>query len=83
MCCPKCKSENFSKNGTVNGRSQYSCDVCGYNLTIPALPDSENSEKKREALILYFAGYCVEDIVLLTGFEQEAVEGLIEQLHFE
>ena len=80
MYCPKCKSENFSKNGTVNGRSQYSCAVCGFNLTIPSLPDSENADKKREALILYFAGYCVEDIVLLTGFELEVVEGLITGL---
>ena len=80
MYCPKCKAENFSKNGTVNGQNQYSCAVCGFNLTIPALPDSENADKKREALILYFAGYCIEDIVLLTGLEQDAVEGIIEKL---
>lgn len=78
MYCPKCKAENFSEDGTVNGRCQYSCAVCGFNLTIPALPDSENADKKREAIILYFAGYCVEDVVLLTGLGEEAVEGLIE-----
>ena len=83
MFCPKCKAENFSKSGTVNGRSQYSCAVCGFNLTIPALPDSENADKKREALILYFAGYCVEDIVLLTGLGEGLVADLIEGLSAE
>ena len=83
MYCPKCKAENFSEEGTVNGRSLYSCSVCGFNLTIPLLKDSENLETKREAIILYYSGYCIEDIVLLTGLELEVVEGLIEQLHFE
>lgn len=80
MFCPKCKAENFSKNGTVNGRSQYSCAVCGFNVTIPLLQDSENIETKREAIILHCAGYCVEDIALLTGFNQNVVAGLIEGL---
>ena len=80
MYCPKCKAENFSEEGTVNGRSLYSCAVCGFNLTIPALPDSENADKKREAIILHYAGYCVEDIVLLTGLELDVVEGLIAGL---
>ena len=79
MYCPKCKAENFSKNGTVNGRSQYSCDVCGFNLTIPVIPDTENADEKREALILYFAGYDVEDIVLLSGLEQEEIGRLIKE----
>jgi transposase-like protein len=83
MYCPKCKAENFSEEGTVNGRSLYSCAVCGYNLTIPVLPDSENTESKREAIILHYAGYCIEDIVLLTGFELDVVVGLIEGLSAE
>ncbi|MGD9492363.1 MAG: hypothetical protein AB7V36_03300 [Bacteroidales bacterium] len=77
MYCPKCKAENFSKDGTVNGRSQYSCSVCGFNVTIPVILESENADKKREALILYFAGYDIEDIVLLAGLEQEDVTRLI------
>jgi len=80
MYCPKCKAENFSKDGTVNGRSQYSCAVCGFNVTIPVVPDSENAEKKREALILYFAGYDIEDIALLTGMEQQEILELINSL---
>jgi len=64
----------------VNGRSQYSCAVCGYNLTIPVIPDTENADKNREALILYFAGYCVEDIALLTGMEQQEISDLINSL---
>jgi len=83
MYCPKCKAENFSEEGTVNGRSLYSCSVCGFNLTIPILQDSENIETTREAIILHYAGYCVEDIALLTGFELETVEGLIEGLSGE
>lgn len=80
MFCPKCKADHFSQDGTVNGRSLYSCAVCGFNLTIPALPDSENADKKREALILYFAGYCVEDVVLLTGLEQKEINDLTDSL---
>ena len=83
MFCPKCKADHFSQDGTVNGRSQYSCAVCGFNLTIPDLPDSENADKKREALILYFAGYCIEDIVLLTGLGEGLVADLIEGLSAE
>ena len=80
MYCPKCKAENFSKDGTVNGRSQYSCSVCGFNVTIPVVPESENAEKKREAIILYFSGICVEDIVLLTGLEQQVISDLFDSL---
>jgi len=83
MYCPKCKAENFSEEGTVNGRSLYSCAVCGFNLTIPVLPDCENIETKREAIILHYAGYCVEDIALLTGVELEVVVGLIEGMSAE
>jgi len=83
MYCPKCKAENFSEEGTVNGRSLYSCAVCGFNVTVPDLPESENAEKKREAIILHYAGYCVEDIVLLTGLEQGLVADLIEGLSAE
>ena len=80
MYCPKCKAENFSKEGTVNSQSLYSCAVCGYNLTIASLPDSENIDSKREAIILHYAGYCVEDIALLTGLGEDEVKGLIAGL---
>ncbi|HBG69681.1 MAG: hypothetical protein A2W93_12050 [Bacteroidetes bacterium GWF2_43_63] len=80
MYCPKCKAENFSKDGTVNGRSQYSCAVCGFNVTIPVVPKSENADKKREVLILYFAGYDIDDIVLLSRLEQEVVIRLINEV---
>jgi len=83
MYCPKCKAENFSKDGTVNGRSQYSCAVCGFNVTIPVVPDSENADKKREALILYFAGYDNEDIVLLSGLDLKEIRELVKRLSIE
>ena len=78
MYCPKCKAENFSKDGTVNGQNLYSCAVCGFNMIIPIVPDSENADKKREALILYFAGYDIQDVALLSGLEQEEVNRLIK-----
>lgn len=78
MYCPKCKAENFSKNGTVNGQNQYSCAVCGYNVTVPKFP-SEVTEK-RHAVILYFAGCSFEEIKEHTGLEEQEVKELINML---
>jgi len=52
--CPKCKSENFRKDGIVKLRQRYLCKDCKYHFTVEQMGKSFNL--KKDALILYLEG---------------------------
>lgn len=52
--CPKCKSENFCKDGIVKGKQRFKCKQCNYRFTVETI--GKTSKLKRDALILYLEG---------------------------
>lgn len=52
--CPKCKSENFRKDGIVKARQRYFCRNCQHRFTVAQV--GKSNELKRNALILYLEG---------------------------
>lgn len=52
--CPKCKSQNFRKDGIVKKRQRYFCKDCNRHFTVEQV--GKPSELKRDALILYLEG---------------------------
>jgi len=54
MNCPKCKSDQFVKDGIVKGRQRFQCKVCRYRYTVEFR--GKSTEIKRMALHLYLEG---------------------------
>ena len=52
--CPKCKSQNFRKDGIVKQRQRYFCKDCKYRFTVEQV--GKPNKLKRDALILYLEG---------------------------
>jgi len=52
--CPKCKSQNFRKDGIVKSRQRYLCKDCKHHFTVEQI--GKPNKIKRDALILYLEG---------------------------
>ena len=52
--CPKCHSEDCTKDGIVKGKQRYKCKSCGYRHTVSHRGIS--LDIKRQALELYLEG---------------------------
>ncbi len=52
--CPKCSSEECTKDGIVKGRQRYKCKSCGYRHTVQSR--GKSAATKRQALELYLKG---------------------------
>ena len=56
MKCPKCKNENYVKNGMVKERQRYKCKVCNFNYTVEFKSTAKDETTKRFSLMLYLEG---------------------------
>ena len=54
MNCPKCKSDNKTKDGIIKSRQRYKCNLCNYRFTVAYQGISDNI--KKYALHLYLEG---------------------------
>ncbi|MCX6146740.1 MAG: IS1 family transposase [Candidatus Kapabacteria bacterium] len=54
MICPKCKSNQYVKDGIVKGKQRFLCKVCKYRYTVEYR--GKSVEIKRMALHLYLEG---------------------------
>ncbi len=52
--CPKCHSDQYTKDGIVINRQRYKCKNCHYRYTVSHR--GLGSDMKRQALILYLQG---------------------------
>lgn len=52
--CPKCKSQNFRKDGIVKARQRCFCKDCNHHFTVEHV--GKPNKLKRDALILYLEG---------------------------
>ena len=56
MQCPKCKSENFIKDGIVKSKQRYKCKTCNFRYTVTHKSTEKPLYLKRFALQLYLEG---------------------------
>jgi transposase len=73
MDCPRCKGEEFCKDGVVKGRQRYLCKGCGYRYTVVQRFGTADKATKRRALELYLEGLGFRSIGRLLNFSNVAV----------
>jgi transposase-like protein len=56
MECPKCGSEEYCKDGFVQGRQRYKCKKCVYRYTVNKKSDVKPTETRRMAFEMYLEG---------------------------
>ncbi|ODS29770.1 MAG: hypothetical protein SCARUB_05125 [Candidatus Scalindua rubra] len=56
MQCPKCKSENFTKDGIVKNKQRYKCKTCNFRYTVIQKSTEKPLYLKKFALQLYLEG---------------------------
>ena len=56
MKCPRCGSENYCKDGIVQGRQRYKCKACNYHYTVTQKSDVKSSDTRRMAFEMYLEG---------------------------
>jgi len=56
MQCPKCNSDDYTKDGIVKSRQRYKCKKCNYRYTVKIKSTAKPDELKRFALTLYLEG---------------------------
>jgi transposase-like protein len=75
--CPKCQTEQCSKDGIVRGKQRYRCKSCGYRHTVTYKWYSESD--KQRALAMYLEGLGFRSIGRLLGCSHVAVYQWIKQ----
>ena len=55
ICCKKCQSEKFAKNGFVKEKQRYKCKICGCQFTNTPKRGAPESLKK---LCIYLYSHC-------------------------
>jgi transposase-like protein len=56
MDCPRCSSQNHSKDGIIKGCQRYKCKDCNYHYTVEKKSNVKPVEMKRIAFELYLEG---------------------------
>jgi len=56
MKCPRCKGDNFVKNGIIKGQQRYRCKSCGLNYSVEFKSTATRDYTRRFALMLYLEG---------------------------
>jgi len=56
MDCPKCKSNNKTKDGIVKQKQRYKCKECGFRFTVARVHQQNHFNLKKLALQLYLEG---------------------------
>ena len=56
MNCSRCSSEEYCKDGLVQGRQRYKCKQCNYRYTVSRKSDVKPKETRRMAFEMYLEG---------------------------
>jgi len=56
MNCPRCKHDQHTKDGIVQGRQRYKCKGCQFRYTVDKKSDVKSAEIRGMALELYLEG---------------------------
>ena len=79
MNCPKCRSAEAVKNGTMNQKQRYKCKNCGCNYTQSSLSRTP-AAKRIEAIKLYLEGVGFRGIERLTGIPHSTLISWVKNL---
>jgi transposase-like protein len=77
--CPKCDSEDISKNGVIKGKQRYKCRTCLYNFTVEKMGKSIDSYYVVKALQLYIEGVSYRGIERLLGISHVSVMNWVKK----
>ena len=78
LCCKRCRSERYVKNGLMRGKQRYLCKSCGLNFTeTPArgMP----LQVKATAILLYVSGLSMNRTGKIVGVSTPTIQAWIEQ----
>ena len=73
MKCPKCKREEYQKNGVVKGKQRYKSKECGYNYRTEKYYKYYTDEKKKEELRYHNEGIGFRRTGRLLGMDPKSV----------
>ena len=79
MKCPKCKCEEYQKNGVVKGKQRYKCKECGYNYRTEKYYKYYTDEEKKEALRYHNEGIGFRRIGRLLGMDPKNVINCVKK----
>ncbi len=73
MNCPKCKSDEKTKDGVIKGRQRYKCKDCGFRYTVASGSKAKPLHMRRLALQLYLEGLGFRSIGRVLGVSNVTV----------
>ena len=71
--CPKCKKDEISKSGIINGRQRYLCKKCTYYFTVEKEGKSIDPYYVIKALQLHIEGVTYREIERILGVSHVSV----------
>jgi transposase len=78
VCCKRCGSERYVKNGLMRGKQRYLCKECGLAFTeTPAR--GKPLALKAAAVLLYVSGLSMNRIAKLLGVSTPTIQAWLEQ----
>ena len=78
LCCKRCGSETYVKNGLMRGKQRYRCKSCGLNFT--ATPSrGKPLAMKATAVLLYVSGLSMNRTGKILGVSTPTVQDWLEQ----
>jgi transposase-like protein len=77
--CPKCDSQNISRNGVIKEKQRYKCKDCAYTFTVEKMGKSIDSYYVVKALQLYIEGVSYREIERLLGISHVSVMNWVKR----
>ena len=78
VCCKRCESAKYVKNGLMRGKQRYLCKTCGLAFTdTPAR--GKPLALKAAAVLLYVSGLSMNRTAKLLGVSTPTVQAWLEQ----
>lgn len=71
--CPYCESNDYVKNGKVNGKQTYLCKSCGKRFIKNREKNAYNQIKKEKAISLYRKGLSLRKIAKMTNIPHTTI----------
>jgi transposase-like protein len=79
MNCPKCGSQEYTKNGIVSGRQRYRCKQCQYNYTVTQKSNAITETLRRRVLQTYLEGVGFRGIGRIFGISCTSAMMIVKQ----
>ena len=78
VCCKRCGSARYVKNGLMRGKQRYLCKECGLAFT-DTPPRGKPLAVKAAAVLLYVSGLSMNRTAKLLGVSTPTIQAWLEQ----